>query len=291
MPWCCTALEDLDDDHATAAAWTARLVVIEGGTGGSAFRFYNRQQLTRAGDVGGARAFGEQAVVADAVRAFWQHVDEEAADELVCGERHALVSIAAFDPIVLPLEGDALLVAGDQAAVGDGHAVGVARQIGEHGRRPAERPLGVDDPLSLAQRGQKGCEGLRIGERSILAEEAEAAGRVDGGECLEEQPAEQAGEHGHLSGAQASAVGYAQRRLVLEPGCRIEQPGHFLGAQHHRQRARLVNDMGMLDDIVTPERDLKKEAQWRVSERMCKQVSVSLPYRGNSHDDQHDDYT
>jgi hypothetical protein len=52
---------------------------------------------TGAGDVVGARAFGEQAVVAGAVQAFWQHADEEAADELVCGERHALVSIAALD--------------------------------------------------------------------------------------------------------------------------------------------------------------------------------------------------
>jgi hypothetical protein len=29
----------------------------------------------------------------------------------------------------------------------------------------------------------------------------------------------------------------------------------------------------------------------RVSERMCKQVSVSLPKMGDSHDDQFDDYT
>jgi len=29
----------------------------------------------------------------------------------------------------------------------------------------------------------------------------------------------------------------------------------------------------------------------RVSERMCKQVSVSLPYRGDSHDDRHEDYS
>jgi len=29
----------------------------------------------------------------------------------------------------------------------------------------------------------------------------------------------------------------------------------------------------------------------RVSERMCKQVSVSLPYRGDSHDEQPNDYT
>ncbi len=33
-------------------------------------------------------------------------------------------------------------------------------------------------------------------------------------------------------------------------------------------------------------------AVWeRVSERMCKQVSVSLPLKGDSHDDQHDDCT
>ncbi|SRR6266480_5840870 len=106
MPGRCTALEDLDDDHATAAAWTSRLAGIGGGSGGLGFRFCNGEQLTRTCDVGGARAFGEQAVVADAVQALGQHVDEEATDELVGGERHGLVSIAALDAVVLPLEGD-----------------------------------------------------------------------------------------------------------------------------------------------------------------------------------------
>src|SRR5215468_4677049 len=129
MPWRTTAREDLDDDHATATAWTTRLNGIDGGR--LALRFCSGEQLTGAGDVVGASAFGEQAVVADAVQAFGQHVDEEAADELVGGERHALVSIAALDAVILPLEGDAALVAGDRAAVGDGHAVGVARQIGQ----------------------------------------------------------------------------------------------------------------------------------------------------------------
>src|SRR5216684_2515980 len=141
MPWRCTAREDLDDDHAAAAAWTSRLAVIDGGSGRLAVRFGCGEQLTRTCDVVGARAFGEQAVVADAVEAFGQHVDEEAADELVCGKRHALVSIAALDAVVLPLEGDALLVEGDQAAVGDGNAVGVTRKIGQHRLRAAERPL------------------------------------------------------------------------------------------------------------------------------------------------------
>jgi hypothetical protein len=38
MPWRGTTLKDLDDDHATAAAWTIRLAVIDGGSGGLAFR-------------------------------------------------------------------------------------------------------------------------------------------------------------------------------------------------------------------------------------------------------------
>lgn len=96
--------EDLDDDHATAAAGTSRLAGI--GSGGLGFRFCHSEQLTRTCDVVGARAFGEQAVVADAVQAFWQHVDEEAADELEGPERHALVSLVALDAVILPLEGD-----------------------------------------------------------------------------------------------------------------------------------------------------------------------------------------
>ena len=89
MPRRCTACEDLDDDHATAAAWASRLALIDGSTGGPVFRRCRGEQLPRAGDVVGASVFGEQAVVADAVQALGQHVDEEATDELVGGERPA----------------------------------------------------------------------------------------------------------------------------------------------------------------------------------------------------------
>jgi hypothetical protein len=68
MPWRCTAREDLDNDHATAAAWTSWFAWIDGGSGRLAFRCCG-EQLTRACDVVGASAFGEQAVVADAVQA------------------------------------------------------------------------------------------------------------------------------------------------------------------------------------------------------------------------------
>jgi hypothetical protein len=44
-------------------------------------------------------------------------MDEEAADELANVERHGRVAAGSPDPIVLDLEGDALLVERDQTAV------------------------------------------------------------------------------------------------------------------------------------------------------------------------------
>src|SRR3954447_19079241 len=70
-------------------------------------------------------------------------------------------------------------------------------------------------------------------------------------------------ERDDLVGPQAGAIGYAERRLVLEPRCRIEQARHFFRAQHHRQLARLVNDVGVLDDLVALERNLEEEPQRR----------------------------
>ncbi len=113
MPWRCAALEHFDDDHATATAGTARLAGIRGSTCGLALGLYSDELLADTRDVVGANAFGQQPVVADAMQALGQHVDEEAADELVGGEGHVLVAIAALDAVVLPVEGDALPIEGD----------------------------------------------------------------------------------------------------------------------------------------------------------------------------------
>src|SRR5215471_1548642 len=60
-----------------------------------------------------------------------------------------------------------------------------------------------------------------------------------------------------------ATVGHAQRRLVLQSRGGIEQPRHYLRTEHHRQLARLVNDMGMLDDRVALQRDPEEESQRR----------------------------
>ena len=108
------------------------------------------EQLARAGDVVSADAAGEQAVMANAVKAGWQDMDEEAADELILGEPHDLLPGAAIGAVILVFERDTIAVAGQQAAVGDGDAVGIARQIGQHGLRAAEGALAVGHPFHLA---------------------------------------------------------------------------------------------------------------------------------------------
>ena len=101
------ALEGLDDDHAAAAA-RARVrewlgLVGLGTVGSSASGCWHVEQLARAGDVVGAacrwRAGRSGGCGGSRCGRTWM---QEAADELVGGERHDLVAIAAFDAVVLP---------------------------------------------------------------------------------------------------------------------------------------------------------------------------------------------
>ena len=53
--------------------------------------------------------------------------------------------------VVLPAEGDSIVVEGDETMVGDGNAVSVASQVVEDMFCPAERRLGVDDPVLMEE--------------------------------------------------------------------------------------------------------------------------------------------
>src|SRR6516225_4305898 len=141
--WCAAALEYLDDDHAASAAGASRKLQLldRVATGGAAGGLWHLQQLVGTGDILGTGSFGEEPVVADAVEATRQDMDEEAANELAGREHDRFVSIRPFDPIVLPPEGDAILIERDQSAVGDGDPVGIAGEICQHRLRPAERAL------------------------------------------------------------------------------------------------------------------------------------------------------
>ena len=57
--------------------------------------------------------------------------------------------------------------------VGDGDAVGVARQIMQHVLGAAEGRLGIDDPVLSIKRAQEEGEAPLLMERRALAEEAQ----------------------------------------------------------------------------------------------------------------------
>ncbi len=82
----------------------------------SIWRFGSEQNPDR-GDIGGTVTVSEEPVVADAVLAPRQDVDQEPADELSRFQRHGGVASGAFDAVIFDTEGDATLVHMDQAAI------------------------------------------------------------------------------------------------------------------------------------------------------------------------------
>src|SRR6516164_5613236 len=115
--------EGLDDDHtrATARAWVRQhargvrrniwLLLRVGG------RWGDIEECAGRGDAFGAVGGGKEPVVADAVEALGQHVQQEAPDELVRLEPHRLPAIGSADAIVLPTERNRLAVGRNEAAV------------------------------------------------------------------------------------------------------------------------------------------------------------------------------
>ena len=77
---------------------------------------------------------------------------EESADELVGAQYHRLPPFGSVDAVVLPAEGDTVVVGGDQTTIGDGDTVAIAGLIAQHLLGPGEGVLGIDDPFDLAQR-------------------------------------------------------------------------------------------------------------------------------------------
>ena len=152
------AHENFQDDHRpattrAAAPWFGRWLI---GRGLHGDRLRHGQQVSDVGEVGLAAGAGEQLIMAQAVEALGQHVQQEAADEFRWGKRHGLVARGANLPVILVAEGDAARIRG---AVGDGHPVGVAGQISQHGLRPGEERFGVDHPVLVAQRRQMAQKG------------------------------------------------------------------------------------------------------------------------------------
>ena len=133
--------------------------------------------------------------MADAVEAAGHGMLQEAANELVRGERHDLGP--AVLAIVFPGEADLTVIEPHQAAVGDGDAVGVAAKIAEHLLRPGERRFGVDDPLYPGQGVELSGKAGRLGQGGERAGKAEFTLGKGSAQLLQEHSAEAAGQQTH----------------------------------------------------------------------------------------------
>ena len=133
--------ERLDDLHLAATLGTGRLTLVVVGGRRGVFWFgghrsgvwgrgrdlLRRKQLVDAGEFGFPMAVGKEAVMADALEAVGQNVEQKAADELGRCKRHELDERTVA--VVLPTEGNVIIGDLDEAMIGDGDAVCIAAQI------------------------------------------------------------------------------------------------------------------------------------------------------------------
>jgi hypothetical protein len=122
-------------------------------------------ELTREIDAASAGTVCEKAVIADADQSGRQHMQQEAAQELVDIEGEKLLGVAVC--VVAIAEADAVAVKGDDPGVADGDAVSVVGEISENLLRSAKRWLAVDDPVGRTGPCQEQVEGEGVGEHSF----------------------------------------------------------------------------------------------------------------------------
>lgn len=149
--------ERLDDEHRRAAvnAHEGRqdwLSIRTPGLLDLPARLLRHKQLARLLDALPPMGIGQQPVVPDPVESARQHVQQEAAHELLGRECHRLVALATLVTVVLPAERHPAFVVCHQPRVGDRHPVRVAREVGQHSLWPRKRLL-----VSMVYAVEGGC--------------------------------------------------------------------------------------------------------------------------------------
>jgi hypothetical protein len=154
---------------------------------------WHSQQLTAQGKLPRSAAIGEEAVVANPLKALRENVHQEAPNELLGGKGHGLALVIVA--IVLPRETHPSVLDVEYAIIGDRHAVGIACDVPENLFRPVERSFGVDDPFGVPERRKVASEGSPHSQRFQGGKEVQVAsveGLIEG---LQEQATEEPTEH------------------------------------------------------------------------------------------------
>jgi hypothetical protein len=90
---------------------------------------------------------GQVSVITDLLKSPRQDMQEEASNEFFVREPHLLAGITC--PVVVILENHVLVRSTDDARIGDGDAVGVARKIVDGVAESIERFLDITAPVGL----------------------------------------------------------------------------------------------------------------------------------------------
>lgn len=135
-------------------------------------------------------AIGKQAVMTNAVKAVRNGVKQETADELMGIECHYLLPAARS--IILPSECDSIAIDADEAGIGDGDAMGIAPEIGQHLFGSGKGRLGIDDPADTPRFFDHAVECGRTGQAGDVAEELKLVQVVGLLQLFKKQPPEQA---------------------------------------------------------------------------------------------------
>jgi hypothetical protein len=128
-PW----RESFYDEHGGGAFWTAEASRRGGrrtSKGGSVGFGIVQQQTLTAGQEFGATAIGQESEETNADKAAGQNMQQETSQELLRGERHLLFLIAVG--VIVPAEGNLVVLESQETLVGDGHPMGVASEIAQH---------------------------------------------------------------------------------------------------------------------------------------------------------------
>src|SRR4051812_23017073 len=85
-----------------------------------------------------------------------KHMKKEAAQKLLCCDRHQLLFAAVS--VILPAERHEAIGEVNDSMIGDSDTMGVAGQVMKNVLRAAERRFGIHDPILTEKRTKEGAE-------------------------------------------------------------------------------------------------------------------------------------
>lgn len=154
-------IERFDDFHSTTTTRARRQVAVARTFICAIIAVTHRRSGKHSQELSTEREFvravsvGEQPVVTNAMEPIRQYVEQKAAHKFAGFKAHDLGLVPAGISVILPAKANVGIVDIKEAAVTDGDAVRVSREIGQDLLGSRERPLCVDHPCGRRSPGKE----------------------------------------------------------------------------------------------------------------------------------------